>query len=79
MKIDILATKRSKMTNPSRYDLDDLRVFLAIAEARNLTHGAQQVNLAPSSASNRLRGLEEAMGTPLFTRQARGVTLTAAG
>lgn len=79
MKSDISATKRSKMTNPSRYDLDDLRVFLAIAEAQNLTHGAQQVNLAPSSASHRLRGLEEAMGTPLFTRQARGVTLTAAG
>lgn len=67
------------MTNPSRYDLDDLRVFLAIAEAQNLTHGAQQVNLAPSSASHRLRGLEEALGTPVFTRQARGVVLTKAG
>lgn len=79
MKIAISAYERSKMTNPSRYDLDDLRVFLAIAQARNLTHGAQQANLAPSSASHRLKSLEEAIGTPLFTRQARGVTLTPAG
>lgn len=62
-----------------RYDLADLRLFVAIAEAHNLTHGAQRVHLAPSSASHRLRLLEEALGTPLFDRKARGVALTRAG
>jgi DNA-binding transcriptional LysR family regulator len=71
--------ERSKMTNPMQYDLADLRVFVAIAEARNLTHGAQKVNLAPSSASHRLSSLEDAIGSSLFTRQARGVSLTKAG
>lgn len=62
-----------------RYDLTDLRLFVAIAEERNLTRGAARANLAPSSASHRLRLLEEELGTPLFERLARGLVLTRAG
>lgn len=62
-----------------RYDLVDLRLFIAIAEEHNLTRGAARVHLAPSSASHRLRQLEDALGTPLFGRQARGLELTRAG
>jgi DNA-binding transcriptional LysR family regulator len=62
-----------------RYDLTDLRLFVAIAEAQNLTRGAERAHLAPSSASHRMRLLEEAIGTPLLKRQARGVALTRAG
>ena len=62
-----------------RYDLTDLRLFIAIAEERNLTRGAARAHLAPSSASHRLRLLEEELGTPLFVRQARGLALTRAG
>lgn len=61
------------------YDLTDLKVFLAIAEAQNLSRGAARCYLSPSSVSLRLKGLEEAIGTPLFVRRARGVELTAAG
>jgi DNA-binding transcriptional LysR family regulator len=61
------------------YDLTDLRVFLAVAEEGNVSRGAERCHLAPSSASLRIKGLEEAVGTPLLTRQARGVTLTPAG
>jgi len=61
------------------YDLVDLRLFVAIAEERNLTRGAARACLAPSSASHRLRRLEEALSTPLFERQARGLELTRAG
>lgn len=61
------------------YDLTDLRLFIAIAEAGNLTRGADKAHLAPSSASHRLSQLEATLGTPLFTRQARGVRLTRAG
>jgi DNA-binding transcriptional LysR family regulator len=62
-----------------KYDLVDLKLFIAIAEARNLTRGAEQANLAPSSASHRLSRLEDALGAPLFAREARGVRLNAAG
>ena len=61
------------------YDLTDLRLFVAIAEERNLTRGAARAYLAPSSASHRLRRLEEALNTSLFERQTRGVALTRAG
>ena len=61
------------------YDLIDLRLFVAIAEERNLTRGAARACLAPSSASHRLRRLEEALSTPLFEREARGLALTRAG
>lgn len=62
-----------------RYDLTDLQLFIAIAEAGNLTRGAARVHLAPSSASHRLKALEDALGVELFIRNARGVSLTAAG
>lgn len=61
------------------YDLIDLKVFLAVAEEGNLSRGARRCHLAPSSVSLRLKGLEDALGTVLLVRQARGVTLTAAG
>jgi DNA-binding transcriptional LysR family regulator len=63
----------------THYELTDLRVFLAIADEKNVSRGAQRCHLVPSSASLRLKGLEEAVGTPLFTRHARGVELTRAG
>ena len=62
-----------------QYDLIDLRLFVAIAEARNLTRGAARVHLAPSSASHRQRLLEASIGTPLLVREPRGVSLTRAG
>ncbi len=61
------------------YDLTDLRLFVAMAEERNLTRGAARAFLAPSSASHRLRRLEDALQTPLFDRQPRGLELTRAG
>lgn len=62
-----------------QYDLIDLRLFVAIAEAKNLTRGAERVHLAASSASHRMRVLEESIGTPLLLREPRGVSLTRAG
>jgi DNA-binding transcriptional LysR family regulator len=41
------------------YDLIDLRLFVAIAEAKNLNRGAERVNLAASSASHLMLVLEE--------------------
>lgn len=62
-----------------RFDLTDLRLFLNTAEAASITHGAARTNLALASASARIRGMEEVLGTPLFERQRRGVRPTPAG
>jgi DNA-binding transcriptional LysR family regulator len=58
-----------------RFDLVDLRLFLQVAEAGSVTHGAQRSNLALASASARIRGMEIALGVPLLARDRRGVTL----
>jgi DNA-binding transcriptional LysR family regulator len=62
-----------------RFDLTDLRLFLNTAEAQSITHGAERTNLALASASARIRGMEELLGTPLLERRRRGVKPTAAG
>jgi DNA-binding transcriptional LysR family regulator len=62
-----------------RFDLADLRLFLAIVEAGSITHGAQAVNLSVAAASERLRDMEASGGVRLLERGRRGVTPTRAG
>jgi DNA-binding transcriptional LysR family regulator len=62
-----------------RFDLVDLRLFVAVADARSITGGAERANLALASASARIKGLEDAFAVALFKRGRRGVELTAAG
>ncbi|MDT1062553.1 LysR family transcriptional regulator [Paracoccus sp. CPCC 101403] len=38
-----------------RFDLTDLRLFLAVAEAGSITHGAALAGLSLAAASERLR------------------------
>lgn len=62
-----------------RFDIADLRLFLNVAEARSITHGAERSHLALASASGRIRGMEDALGVPLLVRDRRGVSLSPAG
>lgn len=62
-----------------RYELTDLKLFLAIADAKSLSGGADAIHITASSASYRLKNLELAMGVPLFKREARGMELTIEG
>jgi DNA-binding transcriptional LysR family regulator len=62
-----------------RFDLVDLQLFVAVADSRSITRGADRVHLALASASARIKGLEGAFGVALFKRVRRGVELTAAG
>jgi DNA-binding transcriptional LysR family regulator len=62
-----------------RFDLTDLRLFLHVADASNITHGALRANMTLASASERIRDMEIDLGTPLLVRKRRGVELTAAG
>jgi DNA-binding transcriptional LysR family regulator len=62
-----------------RFDLTDLRLFLHVAEASSITHGATRSNMALASASERIRAREDALGAPLLERKRRGVRLTPVG
>jgi len=61
-------------------ELRHLRYFVAVAEAGSMTVAAtQKLHTAQPSLSRQLRDLEYEVGTPLMTRGARGIELTAAG
>ena len=62
-----------------RFDLTDLRLFVAVVEAGSITHGAAEAGLSLPAASERLREMETAAGVKLLDRGRRGVTLTEAG
>ena len=62
-----------------RFDLTDLQLFLHVVEAGSLTGGAGRSHMTLASASQRVRGMEDVLGTPLLTRHAQGVRPTEAG
>ena len=60
-------------------DAADLRVFEAVARLGGMGRAAAELNTVQSNVTARVRALEDELGTPLFRRHARGVTLTDAG
>src|SRR5580700_10326171 len=67
------------MKTTMRFDLVDLRLFLFVVEAASITHGAARAGMALASASERVRLMEESLGTPLLERHRCGVRATPAG
>ncbi|MCK8678490.1 LysR family transcriptional regulator [Streptomyces lichenis] len=56
-----------------------LRYFVAVAEKLSFTKAAQQLHMATSPLSRRIRDLEQDLGTVLFERDTHSVHLTRAG
>lgn len=61
------------------HDPQSLRIFLSACEARSMSRAAEELNIALSAVSRRLRILEEQVGAPLFMRRPHGIEPTAAG
>jgi len=61
------------------FDFIDLRLFLNVLEAGNITAGATRSHLSLASASARIRAMEASLDSPLLERWRRGVTPTPAG
>lgn len=59
--------------------LDQLRIFVAVAERLHVTQAAASLNMTQSAASSAIAALESGLGTPLFDRVGRGIALTEAG
>ncbi|QCI65202.1 LysR substrate-binding domain-containing protein [Phreatobacter stygius] len=62
-----------------RFDLFDLQLFVAIAEAGNLTQASNKLHIVPSASSARIKQLEDSFGVRLFHRASTGLSLTPAG
>lgn len=57
----------------------NLRAFLAVAKLGNLTAAADSIGLTQPALTKTIRRLEDAMGTRLFDRSAKGMELTEVG
>ncbi|MFP6799801.1 MAG: LysR substrate-binding domain-containing protein [Pseudomonas sp.] len=60
-------------------NLHHLKVFLAIAQSGSISAGAARLFISQPAVTREIRELEARLRLPLFDRQSRGVTLTAAG
>lgn len=63
----------------NRSDLHALQTFLAIADQGSLRAAARVLGVNPPAISHQLKNFEDRLGTPLFVRTTRSVTLTDAG
>jgi LysR family glycine cleavage system transcriptional activator len=59
--------------------LPALRFFEAAGRHQSFKRAAAELNVTPSAVSHGILGLEKALGTVLFVREARGLSLTPAG
>jgi DNA-binding transcriptional LysR family regulator len=59
--------------------LDQLRIFVAVAERQHVSRAAEALNLAQSATSAAIASLESRHGTKLFHRVGRHIELTAPG
>ena len=59
--------------------LDQLRIFVAVADRQHVTRAAEALHVAQSAVSASVAALEGRHGTKLFHRVGRGIALTEAG
>ena len=59
--------------------LEQLRIFVAVAERQHITRAAEALNLTQSAVSSAVTTLESRHGVALFDRVGRGIVLNQAG
>jgi DNA-binding transcriptional LysR family regulator len=62
-----------------KFDIRDLQIFVAVAEAGTIGRAAERCNTVASAVSKRLSELEQNFGVELLVRGAKGVELTSGG
>ena len=59
--------------------LEQLRIFIAVAEKQHVTQAARELHLTQSATSAAIAALEARYGIKLFDRVGRGIALTQTG
>ena len=59
--------------------LEQLRIFIAVAERLHVTRASEALNITQSAASSAIQALEGRLGAPLFHRLGRRIELTETG
>lgn len=62
-----------------KWTLDQLRTFLAVAEAGSMTAAAQALGYTTGAISQQMQALGQACGVPLFVRDGRAIELSDSG
>ena len=57
-------------------NLHHLEIFLAVCHAGSLQGAADKLGISRQAVSKAINALESSLGTTLFIREARGITLT---
>src|SRR5262249_2741441 len=74
---------REHLPKPSRIEdameLDDLRIFKAVAEEGGVLKAARKLHRVQSNVSTRIRQLEASIGTTLFHREKQPLVLSGRG
>src|SRR6202048_5096934 len=60
-------------------ELSDLTTFATVARTGGITRAADEPHPVQSNVTQRVKALEAEIGTALFERHSRGMTLTGAG
>ena len=60
-------------------ELSDFLTFSAVARTGGITRAAAELNTVQSNVTQRIKAMEAEIGTALFERHSRGMTLTGAG
>lgn len=71
-----MPTQKPRLVN---LDLDLVRAFVAVAEAKNFTRAGARLGRTQSTISLQIKRLEEQLDSELFSRDPRNVALTAQG
>jgi DNA-binding transcriptional LysR family regulator len=59
--------------------LGHLPIIVCVARHRSFAAAAAELGMSPSAVSHAVRSVEDRLGTPLFARTTRSVSLTEAG
>jgi DNA-binding transcriptional LysR family regulator len=70
---------RATEERPLRFDIESLRIFVAVVEEGSIAAASGRMHLVASAVSKRVSDLEAEAGTPLLYRHSRGVLATPAG
>lgn len=60
-------------------EVNELKIFLAVAKQGSITRAAEELHYVQSNVTARIKQLEERLGTTLFYRRSKGVSLTSSG